>query len=172
MLKKMKVKLILLSGLYAFTLISAQAAELKVGYVDIKTAMENTATYQQGMKRLKALSEKKIKQLKALKSKIDQSEKDLMSQSLAMSQQNLAQKQQALKEMGKNFQRTQQDAQEELSAEKNRMDIASMANFQKVITEYGKTHHYDMIMPKPVFLFIDPKHDVTGDITKLLDANK
>jgi len=77
-----------------------------------------------------------------------------------------------LKEMGKNFQRTQQDAQEELSAEKNRMDIASMANFQKVITEYGKTHHYDMIMPKPVFLYIDPKHDVTGDITKLLDANK
>jgi len=63
----------------------------------------------------------------------------------------------------------QQDAQEELGAEKNRMDIASMAKFQKVITAYGKKHGYDMIIPRPVFLYADPKHDLTGDITKLLD---
>ncbi len=174
MMKNIRIKtlLISISAACMFGLTSLQAAELKIGYVDIKTALESTAEYQQGMKRLKALSDKRIKSLKALKAKISKSEKDLMGQSLAMSQENLAQRQQKLKEMGKNFQRMQQDAQEELSAEKNRMDVAAMAKFQKVITAYGKSHHFDMLLPKPVFIYADPKHDVTGDIIKLLDAKK
>ncbi len=171
MLKKLNLHALVASiAIFAtFGLTSAQAGELKIGYIDIKTALENTAEYQNGMKRLQALSDVKLKELKTLKAKINQAEKDLMSQSLAMSQEHLAQKQQNLKEMGKNFQRMQQDAQEELGAEKNRMDMASMERFQKVITAYGKKHQYDMIVPRPVFLYADPKHDVTGDITKLLD---
>jgi len=174
MIKKPNIKSILFSigAVCMLGLTSVQAAELKIGYIDIKTALESTAEYQQGMKRLKALSKNKVKSLKALKEKINQSEKDLMGQSLAMSQENLAQRQRKLKEMGKQFQRMQQDAQEELSAEKNRMDIAAMAKFQKVMIAYGKSHHFDMLMPKPVFIYADPKHDVTGDIIKLLDAKK
>jgi Skp family chaperone for outer membrane proteins len=151
---------------------TVQAAELKIGYIDIKTALESTAEYKQGMKRLKALSDKKLKELRTLKDKITQEEKNLMGQSLAMSQESLAQRQQKLKEMSKQFQRMQQDAQEELAAEKNRMDVASMNRFQKVITDYGKSHHFDLLMPKPVFIYADPKHDVTADIIKLLDAKK
>jgi len=174
MIKKMNIKSILVSigAVCIFGMASVQAAELKIGYIDIKSALESTAEYKQGMKRLQALSDKKVKALRALKDKITQEEKDLMGQSLAMSQENLAQRQQKLKEMGKKFKRMQQDAQEELAAEKNRMDIASMTRFQKVMVNYGKQHHFDMLMPKPVFIYADPKHDVTGDIIKLLDAKK
>jgi len=150
----------------------ATAAELKIGYVDMKSAVENTADYQQGMQRLQALQDTKVKELRALKDKIDKGEKDLLGQSMAMSPDRLAQKQQQLKEMSKEFQRNQQDAQEELGAEKNRLDIGIGAKFQKVITNYGKKGNYDMILPRPVFLYVDPRHDVTGDITKLLDAKK
>ncbi|KON47778.1 OmpH family outer membrane protein [Mariprofundus ferrooxydans] len=155
-----------------FAMGSATAAELKVGYVDMKSAVENTADYQQGMKRLQALQETKIKELRAMKEKIDKGEKDLLGQSMAMSPDRLAQKQQQLKEMRKDFQRSQQDAQEELGAEKNRLDVSIGAKFQKVISDYGKKGHYDMILPRPVFLYVDSKLDVTGDVTKLLDAQK
>lgn len=171
MLNKLKIQA-LAASIFAFGtfgLATAQASELKIGYIDIKTALENTAEYQVGMKRLKALSAQKIKGLKAFKEKINQAEKNIMSQSLAMSPENMAQKQQKLKRMAKKFERMQQDAQEELGAEKNRLEIASMGKFQKVIIAYGKEHHYDMIIPRPVFLYADPKHDITGDITKLLD---
>lgn len=151
---------------------SATAAELKVGYVDMKSAVENTADYQHGMKRLQALQETKIKELRALKEKIDKGEKDLLGQSMAMSPDSLSQKQQQLKEMRKDFQRSQQDAQEELGAEKNRLDVSIGAKFQKVISAYGKKGHFDMILPRPVFLYVDSKLDVTGDVTKLLDAQK
>jgi len=174
MIKKINIKSILISigAVCMLGLTSVQAEELKIGYIDIKTALESTAEYQNGMKRLKALSDKRVRSLKALKDKISQEEKDLMGQSLAMSQENLARRQQKLKEMGKNFQRMKQDAQEELSAEKNHMDIAAMKKFQKVMTAYGKEHHFDMLVPKPVFIYADPKHDVTGAIIKLLDAKK
>jgi len=174
MMNKMKMKAILISigAACLFGLSSVQAAELKVGYVDIKAALESTPEYKQGIKRLKAISEQKMKALRALKDKISKEEKDLMGQSLAMSQENLAQRQQKLQEMGKKFKRMQQDAQEELAAEKNRVDIASMSKFQKVMTSYGKEHHFDMLVPKPIFIYADPKHDVTGDIIKLLGSKK
>jgi len=171
MLKKLKMQALVASiaALSTFGLATAQASELKIGYIDIKTALENTAEYQVGMKRLKALSDQKIKALRAFKEKINQAEKNLMSQSLAMSPENMSQKQLALKKMAKQFDRMQQDAQEELGAEKNRIEIASMSKFQKVVIAYGKDHQYDMIIPRPVFLYADPKNDITGDITKLLD---
>ncbi|GAV19195.1 periplasmic chaperone [Mariprofundus micogutta] len=150
----------------------AHAEGMKFGYVDMKSAVENTADYQMGMKRLKSLQAQKVKELQALGEKISKSEKDLLGQSMAMSPDRLAQKQQALKSMRTDFQRKQQDAQEALSAEKNRLDISIGTKFQKVISSYGKQGKYDIIMQKPAFLYVDPKHDVTADITKLLDAKK
>ena len=148
----------------------AHAEGLKLGYVDMKSAVENTADYQHGMKGLKALQQRKVKELQALGEKISKAEKNLLGQSMAMSPDRLSQKQQEIKAMRTNFQRKQQDAQESLAAEKNRLDMSIGSKFEKVITAFGKKGKYDMIMPKPMFLYIDPQHDVTAQITKLLDA--
>jgi len=151
---------------------AAHAESMKLGYVDMKSAVENTADYQHGMKGLKALQQSKIKELQALGEKISKSEKDLLGQSMAMSPERLSQKQQQIKSMRTDFQRKQQDAQESLAAEKNRLDMSIGSKFEKVVTAFGKKGKYDMIMPKPMFLYVDPKHDVTAQITKLLDAKK
>jgi len=158
-----------LAALSIFGFTTAQAAELKIGYIDINTALENTAKYQNGMITLKAFRDKKKAELETLKKEMDSAEKDIMRKSLVTSQENLAQSQHDLKVMGKKLQRAQQDAQDELAAKKNRMDITNMQQLQKVITAYGKSHHYDMIVPRPVFIYVDAKHDLTGEITKLLD---
>ncbi len=161
--------ILLSAGLLAGTL-PAQAADLKIGYVDVKSAVENTRDYQAGIKRLEALKSKKQKELNVLLDKINQAEKDLMGQSMAMSPDRLADKQQQLKDMRKDLQRKQQDAQEELVAEKNRLDMNVGSKFQQVMKDFGKKHGYDLIMAKSAFLYVDPKHDVTAEITKLLDA--
>ncbi len=173
MAKQMKLVSIMVAGalLLMAHVAPARADGLKIAYVDIKSALENTAEYKQGMTRLRALNDKKVKQLRALKDKISKAEKALMSPSL-MSQEHLSKQQQQLKDMTKEFQRMQQDAQEELSAEKNRIDIATMSKFQKVITAYGKEKHYDFILPKPVSLYANPALDITGEVTRLLDAQK
>jgi len=150
---------------------SVQAADLKIGYVDVKSAVENTVAYQAGLKKLEALKKKRLRELDALRAKIDKAEKDVLSQSMAMSPDRLASKQQDLNDMRKSYTRTQQDAQEELSSEKNRLDMSVGSKLKTALQEFGKEGGYDMILPRPVMLYVDPKYDITAEITKRLDKN-
>ena len=147
----------------------ACAGDMKIGYVDVKSAVENTAAYQAGLKKLEALKNQKQKELDAMSAKIDQAEKDILGQSMAMSPDRLAAKQQDLNEMRKNYNRTRDDANEELATEKNRLDMSVGAKLQTVLQEFGKEGGFDMILPRPVMLYADPKFDVTAEITKRLD---
>ncbi len=164
-----RIALASIAAVFVFGLTSAHAEGLKIGYVDMKSALENTSDHQKGMEQLKAMSAKKIKELTVLGEQIRQAEKDLLSQSMAMSQDRLAVKQQELKQMRKVFQRKQQDAQEEIAVEKNRLEMSIGKKFQEALNEYGKQGSYDMLLAKPMFLYVDPKHDVTAEIIKLLD---
>jgi len=166
MLKKM----VMASALAAILGVSVSTAEAaKIAYVDVKSSVENTKTYQSGLKRLEALKSKKLKELQALKAKIDQAEKDVLGQSMAMSPDRLSQKQSELKELRKSASRKQQDAQEELVGEKNRLDQKVVSDFYQVVRDYGKKNGYDLILPKSNMIYANPSLEVTADITKLLD---
>ena len=135
MYKKMNIRIALaaIASVIVFGLTSAHAEGLKIGYVDMKSALENTTDHQKGMDQLKAMSAKKIKELTALGEQIRQAEKDLLSQSMAMSPDRLAMQQQELKQKRKVFQRKQQDAQEEIAVEKNRLEMSIGKKFQEVL---------------------------------------
>lgn len=169
-MKRSMIALALLLGL-ASPLVAA-ATDLKIGYVDVKSAVENTQRYQQGIKSLSALKKKKEKVLDNLRSRIEQAQKDLLSQSMAMSQDRLAEKQRDIKDMRKNFSRQQQDAQEVLINSKNQLDQKILKRFYEVVRNYGKEQHFDMVLPKSSSIYFDASHDVTAEITKHLDADK
>ncbi len=152
--------------------LAASAADLKIGYVDVKSAVENTQRYQQGIKALSSLKKKKEKALDELRNRIEQAQKDLLGQSMAMSQDRLAEKQRDIKDMRKNFNRQQQDAQEELINRKNQLDQKILKRFYEVVRSYGKEQHYDMVLPKSSSIYFDPSHDLTAAITKKLDEDK
>ena len=143
-----------------------------IAYVDVKSSVENTKAYQNGLKRLEALKSKKLKELRALKTKIDQAEKDILGQSMAMSPERLSQKQSDLKELRKSAARKQQDAQEELVGEKNRLDQKVVGDFYQVVRDYGKKKGFDLILPKSNMIYASPALDITAEITKLLDKKK
>ncbi len=172
MYKRMNIRISLaaIAAVIVFGLTSAHAEGLKIGYVDMKSALENTTDHQKGMDQLKAMSAKKIKELTVLGEQIRQAEKNLLSQSMAMSPDRLAMQQQELKQKRKVFQRKQQDAQEEIAVEKNRLEMSIGKKFQQALNDFGKKGGYDMLLARPMFLYVDPKHDVTAEITKMLDA--
>jgi outer membrane protein len=150
--------------------LTAETAELKIGLVDVRSAIENTNAYQQGLNRLKALTSKKQKELDALRMKIEQAEKDVLGQSMAMSPERLSQKQSEINDRRKQYSRQQQDAQEEIVAAQSKLQSAQGIKLTKVLQEFGKKHGYDIILPKAQFvLYSNPAHDVTAEITKLLD---
>lgn len=149
---------------------SALAAEAKIVFVDVKSAIENTKAYQEGIQRLESIKKNKQKELDGLRDRINQAESDLLGQSMAMSPERLAQKQEDLNALRKTFTRRQQDAQEELMREKNRLDQGVLTDFYDVVRAYGKEHGYDLILQKQSAVIYGAKsHDITGEITKALD---
>jgi len=156
----------------AWTAPSVQAAEMKIGSVDLKAAIENTKRYQNGFARLQKFKQKKGAELASLSKLINKAESDIMSQSMAMSPERLSKKQAELKELRKDFSRKQQDAQEELLSKKNALDEAILMNFYAIVKQYGKDNHYDFLMQKSAAFYSDPKYDVTAKITAILDKTK
>ncbi len=166
---------ILLAGVLALGVFAggqATAGELKIVYVDVKSAIENTKQFQDGQQRLQGIKKTKQKELKALKERIARMDKDLLNQSMAMSPDRLSRKQQDINDMKKSFQRKLQDAQEAITLERNRLLAGINTRFSKVIREFGKKNGYDLILTRPSVLFVKPSHDVTAQITKRLDSSK
>lgn len=160
--------MVLVAGLLSTNVVGA--AELKIGIVDVRSAIENTSAYQQGLNRLKALTSKKQKELDALRSQIEKAEKEMLGQSMAMSPERLSQKQSEINDRRKQYSRQQQDAQEEIVAEQSKLQSAQGIKLTKVLQAFGKKNGYDLLLPKAQFvLYSDPAHDVTAEITKLLD---
>lgn len=169
MMKKMLLAGLLIGAVTGY----AHAADLKIAYVDVKNAIENTKTYQAGIQRLQALREKKQRELKALREKIQKAETELMNQSMAMSPERLAEKQEELNRLRKSYERSQQDAQEELLREKNRLDQGVLASFYEVVQRYGKEKGYSLILQKqPAVIYGATSFDITAEITKLLDQKQ
>jgi len=168
-MKRLMITSLLLFGLALPA--AGMAAEMKIGFVDVKSAVENTQRYQKGIKALSALKKRKEKALDELRSRIEQAQKDLLGQSMAMSQERLAEKEHDIKEMRKNFNRQQQDAQEELINRKNQLDQKILKRFYAVVRAFGKEQHFDMVLPKSSGIYFDASHDVTAQITKRLDAD-
>lgn len=162
-------------GILAMSLLvstGASAAELKVVYVDVKSAIENTAKFREGMQHLEGIKNEKQKELEGLRDKINQMEKDLMNQSMAMSQEMASRKQQELDDMKTSFQRKLQDAQRAVELEKNRLLQGVYTRFGEKIKEYAAKKGYDFVLTKPSVLYFKPALDITADVTKLLDTNK
>jgi len=174
MVKMMNFRIFVFAILLAVTLGSgrAVAAELNVVFVDVKSAIENTQQYRDGLQQLEKLKAAKQKELETLRDEINQKDKDLLNQSMAMSPDKLAQKQQKINEMKKDFQRKLQDAQEAMTMERNRLLQGINTKFGKQIQALGKQKKYDFILTRPSVLYVNHAHDITPEVTKMLDAGK
>jgi len=151
---------------------NASAAELKIGYVDMRSAIENTVVYRSGMKRLKETMVKKSKALTSLREKIKKIQDDLQGKALAIKPERLSEMQEEITALQKKYSRQQQDDKEELVREKQRMDQGVVVSFRDAVRKYAKSHAYDLVLRKQILLYSSDKYDITAEITKLIDNKK
>ncbi|MDX8389852.1 MAG: OmpH family outer membrane protein [Mariprofundaceae bacterium] len=151
---------------------SLSAAEMKIAYVDSRSAVQNTLAYKEGMKQLEAEKSAKEKELKSLNQRVRDIQQEMMSQAMVMSPAQQAKKQEELGDLQKLFTRKQQDGQEELQRGLQRVNQGIYAKFVKAVRKYGKESSYDLILLKSEVIYGKTQHDVTAEITKILDKEK
>ena len=155
-------------------IVTASAAELKIGVVDLQKAMELSEAGQKA----KTMFQKKVDRVQQdLKTKQDELallKEDLDRQSVLLSDEARMEKQSSYQLGLKDFKRLYEDAQEELRREDAKLSEKILKDLQAVIEDYGEKQNYDLIMEKTQsgLLHRNSSLDITSAIILLYDDSK
>ena len=130
---------------------AGQALAEKIGYVDARRLIDESA---QGQASLKSLEQEFAARNREIKGKFDlfkAKEAELQKNSVLLSQEDLEKQTEELREMQRELKRDQRDYNEEYNAQRNR----SLAELQKVISAavifIAERDNYDLIVQQAVF---------------------
>jgi outer membrane protein len=102
----------------------------------------------------------------SLKSAVEKFEREAptLSESQRLSRQKL------LGEQDRDFQRKRREFQEELNARKNEEFQQVLERANRVIKQVAEAEKYDLVLQEAVY--INPKHDITDKVLKVINAAK
>ena len=101
-----------------------------------------------------------------IKAAADKLEKE--APTLAEAQRNSRQKQ--LTDQDREFQRKRREFQEDLNVRKNEELQIVLERANKVVKQVAETEKYDFVLQEAVY--VNPKHDITEKVLKVLNATK
>ena len=162
-----QITLALMLGLGAFC---AQAEEIRIGFINTDRIFKESTTAKQAQSKLEQEFSKREKDLvdaeKSLKTAVEKFERE--APTLSESQRLSRQKQ--LGEQDRDFQRKRREFQEELNARKNEEFQQVLERANRVIKQVAEAEKYDLVLQEAVY--INPKHDITDKVLKVINAAK
>jgi len=162
-----QISLAVVLGLAAFC---AQAEEIRIGFINTDRIFKEANTAKQAQATLEQEFSKREKDLEgsgnSLKSAVEKFERE--APTLSESQRLSRQKQ--LGEQDRDFQRKRREFQEELNARKNEEFQQVLERANRVIKQVAEAEKYDLVLQEAVY--INPKHDITDKVLKVINAAK
>ncbi len=149
---------------------AVSAQEFKIGFIntdrifrDANSAkIAQTKLEQEFMKREKELND----QGSQIKSAADKLEKDAPT----LSEAQRASRQKQLTDQDRDFQRKRREFQEDLNVRKNEELQIVLERANKVVKQVAEAEKYDYVLQEAVY--VNPKHDITEKVLKILNAAK
>ena len=162
-----QISLALVLGVAA---LCAQAEEIRIGFINTDRIFKESNTAKQAQSKLEQEFSKREKDLvdteKTFKAAVEKFERE--APTLSESQRISRQKQ--LGEQDRDFQRKRREFQEELNARKNEEFQQVLERANRVIKQVAETEKYDLVLQEAVY--INPKHDITDKVLKVINAGK
>ena len=156
--------------LLGYAAISAQAQEIRIGFINTDRIFKEANTAKQAQAKLEQEFSKREKDLNdsgnALKTAVEKFERE--APTLSESQRVTRQKQ--LGEQDRDFQRKRREFQEELNARKNEEFQLVLERANRVIKQVAEAEKYDLVLQEAVY--INPKHDITDKVLKVINSAK
>ncbi|NRF68579.1 OmpH family outer membrane protein [Aquincola sp. S2] len=147
---------------------SAQAQDLKIGYVNSERVLREAAPAKAALQRMEADFSKRDKDLNdqgaKLKAAADKLEKD--APTLPEAERNRRQRE--LVEADRDLQRKRREFQEDLNQRRNEETAGIVERANKVIKQIFDAEKYDLILQDVVFA--GPRVDITEKVIKALNA--
>ena len=158
----------------SLTAFAAQAAETKIGYIDMQKAIQETAAGKKAKKELEAEFNKKKKDLEKKEADIKKMHEDFEKRSMAMNEDARAKKQAEIRtEMGK-YQETAGKAQMEIQKRERDLTQPIVTKLRSIIDEIAKKEDFTVILEKAENSVMWAKKDIdlTERVIKAYDSKK
>jgi outer membrane protein len=146
------------------------ADDFRVGFVNTDRIFREANSAKAAQAKLEQEFSRREKELNdmgtALKTASDKFEREAP----ALTEPQRAQRQKALIDQDREFQRKRREFQEDLNARKNEELQAVLDRANRVVKQVAEQEKYDLILQEAVY--INPKHDITDKVIKALNAVK
>ena len=149
---------------------SAQAQELKIGYVNSEKVLREAAPAKAAQAKLETEFSKREKDLADIASRLKAASDKLEKEAPTLAEGERTKRQRELVEQDREFQRKRREFQEDLNQRKNEELSAVVDRANKVIKQIFETEKYDVILQEAVFA--GPRVDITDKVIKALNSAK
>jgi outer membrane protein len=161
--------LVLLLGALA-GVAQAQAQEFRVGFVNTDRIFREANSAKQAQSKLEQEFSRREKELNELGAALKTASERFEREAPTLTEQQRGQRQKALIDQDREFQRKRREFQEDLNARKNEELQQVLDRANRVVRQVAEQEKYDLILQEAVY--INPKHDITDKVIRALNATR
>ena len=148
----------------------ANAADLKVGFIDAERINRESLPAERATKKLEKEFAPREQDLRKLEQQIKALQGQLEKDGLTMSESDRMNKEQELGRQSREFQRLQREFREDLNLRRNEELSALFERANKVIKQIAEAEKYDLIIQEAVYR--SSRIDITDKVLKALLSEK
>lgn len=154
--------------------VSAFAAEVKIGFIDMQRAIQDTAAGKKAKKELETEFNKKKKELEKKEADIKKMHEDFEKRSMAMNEEARMKRQQEIRaEMGK-YQESAGKAQMDIQKRERDLTQPIVTKLRSIIDEIAKKEDFTVILERSEnsVMWAKKEIDLTDRVIKAYDSKK
>ncbi len=157
---------LLITGLFAFT-VNTNAAELKIGYVQVDKILQEAPQTSESGKKLEKEFSPRTQELERLQKQIKDIETSFDKDALTMSDADRKNKEREAANLKIEFQRKQRELREDVNLRKNEELGSLQERINKAVTAVSEAEGYDLVVYGGV-AYANKKIDITEKVLKSL----
>ncbi len=147
----------------------AQAAGVRVGFIDIQASVASTKEFKRVFIQFRANFQKEKKLINAREDKIKKLLEDINKQGTILKGAEKRRKEEKFLKEKKSFERYVQDKNEEFQRKEKEITDSILRKMLEVLKKIGKERKYTMILEKKAVFYSDTAADLTKIATKAYD---
>ena len=148
----------------------AEAAETKIGYVDVERIRRESAPAERASKQLEKEFAPRAQELQRREAQIKTLQAQLEKDAVTMSENDRRAKEQELTRMSVDYQRMQREYREDLNMRRNQELTSLFERADRVIKQLADAEKFDLIVQEAVYR--SPRVDITDKVLKALAEGK
>ena len=169
-LKRINLFMLVMVCLAAGVVQHAQAADLKIGFIDADRINRESVPAERATKKLEKEFAPREQELRKMEQQIKNLQAQLEKDGLTMSESDRRNKESELGRQTREFQRLQREFREDLNLRRNEELASLFERANKVIKQVAEAEKFDLILQEAVYR--SPRIDITDRVLKALSADK